>query len=1115
MALSAEQITVIRSSLDPSGYKAGAEQIVAANQQIAASGETVAQAQTKTTRALTDNGSAFERLKRQIDPAYAAAQQYARTQEVLARSVETGRATQEDANRLLLLAQQRFGTTGTAAKEMGVSAGNTAFAVRQLGVQSIQAISSIASGMPVMTTFIQQGHQVVDVALSTGTGFEVVGTAIKRAVGSVNPYVAAAVLATAAMAALGAAAESSARRIEALQNSLRGTRDDYTAMAVEADLAAKHLAATTNISTADARSATGLIAAAPQFQGTQAQMEALVRVAENMAITLGETLPDAAKLMAKAMGDPAAVIQDMTDRRLKGFNQQLADAVKLQQQAGDKAGAFGLFLDAMKVSTHGAAENLTPLQQALHDLSQAFTKTGQDGRSLADALGSAITSAAAGAINAITAVVRGIESLRQTAANGANAIPVAPGYTGTTGSVLTSDKGAMGIFQLMPDTAAGLHVNPADPTQNIYGGLTYIQQLLASSRGDVNQALTQYGGFKTKDPAAYIAAVQDADTSVLDNKNVRNGSQTMTVAQAIDFWGQTLGLSPDVIALGKRIATVESGGSQFQTEAAKAAAIATPVPPTPPETAPGAPPTTGLVNTDAVNDARKLVTSLNLVSDAQARIAAQRQALQAGLDAATLAGNQEDIDRFTKGLQALAGEYYRTTSPQEEFVRGLELQGETASIVTEGDRRVAETLRQIAELDRQHPEDASTAEQRARAMNVVLTEQFGAYKVLSHDLDVQISAQQKLSAAYDQGYDHVARATAETQAFEAALKLFPTGSAQFQAAVTSLTEKFLALSRAQGEARIAQQIAANDNQIQYIEAETASLGMNNDARNLMLARLRAEQELKQLNIPLESELGQAYLTSADRVTRLTSAFDKQKATLDDVANSFAQSFDTIGNAISQSLVTGKAVDWGNVMSSVAQQVLNEFLKLAVINPLLNSIFGSNRSTLFDMFGSGGGGTSGGGGLFGLLGNLFGGGSDLGAAGVEGFGAMGTAPADMVSSFGMLGMVHTGGEIGRDALALKPVALSVLTGAPRFHSGLNSDEFAAILQRGERVLTANQNNQFIATMKGLSAQGERRSSQAPTIVFNITTPNADSFQRSQAQIMARAGAMIGTAQRRNG
>ena len=70
MPLTAEQITVIRSSLDPSGYRAGAEQIVAANQKLAASGETVVQTQTRTTRALVDNGGAFERLKRQIDPAH-------------------------------------------------------------------------------------------------------------------------------------------------------------------------------------------------------------------------------------------------------------------------------------------------------------------------------------------------------------------------------------------------------------------------------------------------------------------------------------------------------------------------------------------------------------------------------------------------------------------------------------------------------------------------------------------------------------------------------------------------------------------------------------------------------------------------------------------------------------------------------------------------------------------------------------------------------------------------------------------------------------------------------------------------------------------------------------
>lgn len=68
---------------------------------------------------------------------------------------------------------------------------------------------------------------------------------------------------------------------------------------------------------------------------------------------------------------------------------------------------------------------------------------------------------------------------------------------------------------------------------------------------------------------------------------------------------------------------------------------------------------------------------------------------------------------------------------------------------------------------------------------------------------------------------------------------------------------------------------------------------------------------------------------------------------------------------------------------------------------------------------------------------------------------------------------------------------------------------------KRALTANQNDRMAAAMKGLVARGEESGDQAPTIVFNITTPNADSFRRSQSQIMARAGAMIGVAQRRNG
>jgi hypothetical protein len=76
----------------------------------------------------------------------------------------------------------------------------------------------------------------------------------------------------------------------------------------------------------------------------------------------------------------------------------------------------------------------------------------------------------------------------------------------SSGGVLTSSAGAEGLFQLMPATAAGLSVNPADPSQNIQGGLTLLQQLY-NQYGNWTQALEAYneGGGNL---AAQIAAGQ-------------------------------------------------------------------------------------------------------------------------------------------------------------------------------------------------------------------------------------------------------------------------------------------------------------------------------------------------------------------------------------------------------------------------------------------------------------------------------------------------------------------------------------------------------------------------------------------------------------------------------
>jgi soluble lytic murein transglycosylase-like protein len=88
-----------------------------------------------------------------------------------------------------------------------------------------------------------------------------------------------------------------------------------------------------------------------------------------------------------------------------------------------------------------------------------------------------------------------------------------------------SPKGAIGLMQLMPATAAQYGADPLDPAQNVEAGTAYLRDLLLKYNGDVAAALAAYNA----GPGAvdrYHGVPPYAETRSYVGKVIRNWQNT-------------------------------------------------------------------------------------------------------------------------------------------------------------------------------------------------------------------------------------------------------------------------------------------------------------------------------------------------------------------------------------------------------------------------------------------------------------------------------------------------------------------------------------------------------------------------------------------------------------
>ncbi|EOH6331018.1 phage tail length tape measure family protein [Citrobacter koseri] len=376
-----EQTSRLAVIIDSTGAEKNAESLTSALHGLTEWGQKAAASAGKVTKATEEESAALSELLDRIDPVNAALNKLDKQQQQLAKFKSKGMLDDETFDvysKKIEEARNRLSGFSEQLKNTGMSAKQTAFAMRMLPAQMTDIVVGLSTGQSPFMVLMQQGGQLKDMFGGIGPAIKGVSSYV---MGLINPFT----LAAAAVGVLGVAYYKGTQEQDAFNKSLILTGNQVGKTSGQlADIAARAGVAA-NSTTGKAASALNLLVESGKVAGDSLERvtTAIVKTSEATGISTDKLVDDFNKIAA----DPVAAITKLNDQyhflTLATYNQ-----IKALQDEGNQQ-------EAARVATEAYA---TTMQQRAADI--------QDNLGYLEKAWNGLTGAAKGAWDAMLGVGR-------------------------------------------------------------------------------------------------------------------------------------------------------------------------------------------------------------------------------------------------------------------------------------------------------------------------------------------------------------------------------------------------------------------------------------------------------------------------------------------------------------------------------------------------------------------------------------------------------------------------------------------------------------------------------------------------------------------------------------